>query len=312
LESLLSEGLGSWILNREVYGWNGQWDFGTLHNWYVPELRRWADYGRYANLMNEQDILILPWLAYLRSGDRAYFKLAEANTKHLMDVGTIRLSRLYPADAGMSRRHHACVWLGAADYGHSMIDPFLELYHATGYRPGFEAAERMARAKARSRGVGLSGRYLNNQVTDLARMYLETQDPFYKKEADRIWIDACYPDRGDWFAIDHGSRMAIIYSQLNADCLRIWKEMALEGMASGRPFQDLDSLAMLYQLTGDKQFAIAGLKRFDGVAAALQEKEPTRGDPLRWSFTVQPQMILYTLRPLVYSSAMLDDARKGP
>jgi hypothetical protein len=83
-------------------------------------------------------------------------------------------------------------------------------------------------------------------------------------------------------------------------------------MASGRPFQDLDSLAMLYQLTGDKQFAIAGLKRFDGVAAALQEKEPTRGDPLRWSFTVQPQMILYTLRPLVYSSAMLDDARKGP
>jgi hypothetical protein len=315
LESLLNEGLGSWMLNQEVYGWYGQWDFGTIHNWFVPELRRWADYGRYANLLNEQDVLYLPWLAYLRSGDRAYFKLAEDNTRHLMEAGTIRLHRLYPDDAGMSRRHHACVWLGPADYGHSMLDPFLELYHVTGYRPGFEAAERMARTKAKSRGVGLAGRYLNNQVTDLTRMYLETQDPSYKKEADRIWTDACAPDRGDWYMIDHGNRMAIAYSQINEDCKRLWREMADPESAWNKarpqakvPFQELDSLAMLYQQTGDKRLAQRALKSFSGLRTALQAKDVARADPLRWTFTLQPQMTLYSLRPLVYSSAMLEEA----
>jgi hypothetical protein len=318
LESLLSEGLGSWILNREVYGWNGQWDYGTLHNWYVPELGRWADYGRYANLMNEQDILHLPWLAYLRSGDRAYFKLAEANTRHLMEVGTIRLSPLYPDDAGMSRRHHACVWLGQADFGHSMLDPFLELYHATGYRPAFEAAERMARAMAKNRRVDipLTGRYLSNPVTGLARMYLETQDPFYKREADYLWEAYCAPDRGDWYMYDHGSRMAIVYSQINEDCKRLWREMAdpesewnnAHPRGKGPPLQDFDSLAMLYQQTDDKRIAQRALKSFSGYWARLQENDFSRSDPARWSFTLQPQMILSMLRPLVYSSAMLDDA----
>ena len=119
--------------------------------------------------------------------------------------------------------------------------------------------------------------------------------------------------------------MAIIYSQINEDCKRLWKEMydnkdgvwnkigygGPKSVKPKMPFQDLDALAMLYEQTGDKRYAQEALQAFSGLRAGLQAKESTRRDPLRWTFTLQPQMILSSLRPLVYSSAMLDDAIKG-
>lgn len=304
LENAVSEAIDSYILNGAVYGSFGEWRFGAIPNVYNPATMRWAHYGRYAHLLNELDVCHGPWLAYLRSGDRKYLKFAENNTRHLMEVGTIRLSRLFSETAGMSRRHHECIWLGGADSGHSMLDPFLELYHATGYRPGFEAAERMAHAMASYR-LPEGGRYLNNPIGGMARMYLETQDPFYKREADRLWTDNCIPgNRNGWAGGPHGSRMTMYYSQINADCQRF--QMETKGGRGGLCY---DSMAMFYAQTGDKWYAQQALASFR-EPQVFQQYDPKRVDPLQWSIALHTQHILDSLRMLLYASGMIGDALK--
>lgn len=307
LENLISDAFDSYIQNGELHGWYGEWRYGTIPNIYRNDEHRWADYGRYGNLLNEQDVCHVPWLAYLRSGDRKYLKFAEANTRHLMEVGTIRLHPVWPEGVGMSRRHHECIWLGTADYGHSMLDPFLELYHATGYRPAWEAAERMAKAMAEQR-TG-SWRYISNPVAGLARMYLETQDVFYKKHADRIWKDICAPDRNRWYAGDHGSRMALYYSQFNDDCKKFWKDIS-EKEEKQKSFQSLDSLAALYGETGNIRYAKEAAKNFSVLAANCQRYDPKREDPFWWGIAYPSQHVLSALRQMVYASEAIEAGRR--
>ena len=305
LENLISETYDSYIINGEAHGWYGEWHYGTVPNVYREDERRWADYGRYANLMNEQDVCHVPWLAFLRSGDRKYYKFAEANTRHLMEVATIRLNPVWAQGVGLSRRHHESIWLGGPDWGHTMLDPFLEMYHVTGYRPAWDASVRCARAMAEQRSG--SWRYISNPVAGLARMFLETQIPFYKEQADRIWKELCEPDREAWFDGDHGVRMALYYSQINADCKRLWKEMS-DTKEERKPFQFLDSLAALYEQTGDISYATTALKVFRGQAANCQRYDPKRENPMIWSIAMITQHNLAALRQMVYASKAIQDA----
>jgi hypothetical protein len=303
LEQAISEAIDSYQLHREVFGWYGQWDYGTLHNRYEPELKRWAVYGRYANIMNEQNIAHGPWLAYLRSGDRKHLRFAELQTRHLMEVGAIRWSAVFPEAVGMTRRHHQCPWLGSADYGHSMLDPFVEMYHVTGNAQAWEAAQRMAQAMARQRGG--QERYLNNPITGLTRMYLDTQLPFYKEQADRLWLERCAPARNGWFTYDHGGRMAIQYSQINDDCRRLWREMT----DANKAFQSLDALAGLWDLTGDRRYADMAAQQFPPRLKNIQTYDSSRSDPLLWSAAMHTQHVLAALREMTYASGALEAAR---
>jgi len=307
LENALSEAIDSYQAHREIHGWYGQWDYGTLHNVYEAGLQRWAVFGRYANILNEQNIAHLPWLAYLRSGDRRYLRFAELQTRHLMDVGSIRWNAAYPDSVGLSRRHHHCVWLSPADYGHSMLDPFVEMYHATGNLQAWEAAQRMAEAMAKQRSG--QHRYLSNPIIGLTRMYLETQDPYYKQHADRLWNDLCAPDHNEWFAYDHGARMAIIYSQINPQCLEQWQAITDRFLAGYKNHSTtlgyIDALAMIYKQTGDTRYAQAARHQFEIAIADLQRNDPKREDPLRWSAAMPTQHILASLRQMVYASQAL-------
>jgi hypothetical protein len=304
LEQIISETLDSYLLQQELHGWYGEWKYGSLPNTYLKPENRWADFGRYAHILNEQDICHTPWLAFLRSGDRKYFKFAEANTRHLLEVGTIRLEPVFPQTAGLSHRHHECIWVGAGDYGHSMLDPFLELYHATGFLPAWEAAVRMARGMAEQRDG--AWRYISNPIAGLSRMYLETQEPFYKEQADRIWTQLCAPDRNDWWKMDHGNRMALYYSQINEDCKRLWCEWT-DGKKDR--FTGLDVLAAQYQRTGDLKYARAVLDTFLQYQKDQQGYDPQRTDPLRWSIGHTTQFILVHTREMMYASQAIADAQ---
>jgi hypothetical protein len=260
LERVISDTIDFYQSQRELFGWYGEWVHGGIPNRWRPEEYRWADFGRYAWILNEEDIADGPWLCYLRSGDRKYLKFAESNTRHLMEVGTIRWNPTWPQYVGLSRRHHECLWLSGGDYGHSMLDPFVDYYHATGYRPAWEAAERMAGAMAKV--TSGEWRYISNPTAGLARMYLETQNPFYKEHADRIWNTLCYPEKNDWWLIDHGDRMVMWYSQLNPQCKELWKDWSLNPKKTGRfaaqpRFAGADVLAALYLETGDPKYAEA-------------------------------------------------------
>ncbi len=257
LEKLASDVMDFYIHQQELFGWYGEWVHGGVPNFWYPSEYRWWDFGRYAWILNEQDIVETPWLCYMRSGDRKYLKFAEANTRHLMEVGTIRWNPVWPASVGLSRRHHECIWLSEGDTGHSMLDPFLDCYYATGYRPARDAAERMANAMSQvSSGTW---RYISNPIAGLSRMYLDTQKPYYKEQADRIWNTLCKPDQNQWWRMDHADRMVMWYSQINPECLELCKGWAFKPLGSDH-MKGPDLLTLIYMQTGDKRYAELALK----------------------------------------------------
>jgi hypothetical protein len=295
IESTISEIIDSYNLHRQVYGLYGQWFYGSIGNMFDQERKLWAWHGRFGNVLNEQDIIHGPWLAYLRSGDRKYYDYALTNTTHLMDVGTIRLNPDFPEIVGLSRRHHDTAWLGDGDHGHSMLDPFLEMYHVTGETRAFEAADRMAGGMAQIRGG--SWRYISNPLSGLSRMYLETGEAWYKEQADRIWRELCVPDRNAWYAGDHGGRAAVNYGQINEECLKVFIEMAQAKPAS---FDSVDALAELYRRTGDAKYLELMGKAVEQHLKLKQEYDARREDPMFWSVARHTQFIGSMLRELAY------------
>jgi hypothetical protein len=265
LEQLISSTIDFYASQRELFGWYGEWVYGGIPNFWNPKEYRWFDFGRYAWILNEGDIAEGPWLCFMRSGDRKYLKFAEINTRHLMEVGTIRWNPTWPNYVGLNRRHHECIWLSSGDTGHSMLDPFLDCYYATGYRPAWEAAERMAGAM--SKVTSGSWRYISNPVAGLSRMYIDTQNPYYKEHADRIWNTICYPEKNDWWLGDHGDRMTMWYSQINPQCKELWKQWSLNPDKKDR-FVGMDVLSALYLETGDPKYGQAVIK---GVPAKRPE-----------------------------------------
>ena len=257
LERVISDTVDFYAAQRDLFGWYGEWEYGGIPNFWRPQEYRWFEFGRYAWILNEEDIVDGPWLCFLRSGDRKYLTFAESNTRHLMEVATIRWNPVWPTYVGFSRRHHECIWLSGGDSGHSMLDPFLDCYYATGYRPARDAAERMAGGMAQI--TSGSWRYISNPTAGLARMYLDTQNPRYKEHADRIWNTLCYPEQNTWWVMDHGERMAMWYSQLNPQCKELWKAWTLNPEKKDR-FTGPDVLTALYLETGDLKYARAAAK----------------------------------------------------
>ena len=311
LEALIAEALDSYLLNQRVYRWYGQWVWGSLPAAYVDRQGRWENHGRYGHLLNEQNVCHVPWLAFLRSGDRRWLKLATANTRHLLEVGTVRHDPRDPSASGLSRRHHECIWLSPGDSGHSMIDPFLEMYHVTGYLPAWEAGERMARAMAHPGAAfhEYGWRYLSNPIAGLARMYMETGEEVYREQADRLWDRHARPDRNRWFAGDHGARMALHYGPLNEEVRRLWIERTGAGEEE-RAFHHLDALAALYEETGELEYARAMVPVFERYAAGARRHDPQRQDPLRWGIAHATQHVLSAVREMMYASRALADARR--
>jgi len=176
------------------------------------------------------------------------------------------------------------------DYGHSMLDPFVDCYFLTGYRPAWEAAERMAKSMAHA--YTGAWRYISNPTTGLTRMYLETHDPFYKEQADRIWNDLCYPEKNSWWGGDHGDRMGLWYSQINPQCAEAVQAWALNSEKLQR-FEGVDILTSLYLKTGEARYAEAVRK-----TAFVEPPNPT-------------QFILLNLRAWCYAGWAWPEAGKA-
>ncbi len=300
LEKAVSDVFDSYLLGQKLWGWYGHWTYGTLPNLWLPLEQRWADFGRYAHLLNELDAVQTPWLAWMRSGDRKYYRFAEANTRQLMEVSTIAWNEVWPEHVGLSRRHHECVWLGTGDYGHSMLDPFLEMYRMTGHEPAWEAAQAMAAAMARQDSPDHGWRYLSNPLAGLSRMALETQDPDYRNGAERIWKSFCAPDRNRWWATDHGDRAVIYYSQLDPEAMAIWKASALE-----KPewFTGMDAMTSLFLKTGDQRYAKAAVKDYQ---MRLNEQRKGEPDSTRIGLGGLTQHILQGVRGMFYVGPSVD------
>jgi len=177
-----------------------------------------------------------------------------------------------------------------------MLDPFLEDYHATGYRPAWEAARRMARA-ASFQTAG-EWRYLSNPINSLARMHQETQDPFYKHHADRLWYEHANPDRNEWWSGDHGSRVAVQYAPLNEDLAKSWREIAAQ---HADRLDNVDSYAGLYRMTGNVKWARRAAEVVRVDVAKLRGQGGHDGDAMMLGLFDDTQHVLATIRELCFA-----------
>lgn len=297
--------------NREFFKWYGQWDYGTIPNVYEVGIYQWLLRGRYPNIGNEEDINQGPWLAYFRTGDRKYLKFATLWTRHLMETQSIRWSNIYPEWAGMSRRHHYTTWLGGGDFGHTMLCPWLEYYHATGYAPAWDMALLTARSMANT--YEGSWRYIINPLIGNIRMYLETGEQKYKDVADRIWKDLMYPDRNEWYVGTHGSRLAIWYAPFNPDCMKAWKEWSKTGLTlngkTSLQLDDLDSLGALGDMTGDDYYAHRARMSLDNFRATYTGQTKGVNPVYRGMVPTISQYIMQYLRAAPFAAGQIAKAK---
>jgi hypothetical protein len=85
LESALRRAFG-WVTRLDAAdGDYGAWNWGDLQ-WHWMELGGYTGYRYWMN--NGKGWPAVPWVLWLRSGDRAYFEHGEANGRHIMDVDT--------------------------------------------------------------------------------------------------------------------------------------------------------------------------------------------------------------------------------
>ena len=133
---------------------------------------------------------MVPWLLYLRSGDRRYLDHAIANSRHMMDIRTIHwespdLNR-YPVRRGVTRGEYATWALDCGDAvlasglkKNNWIEYLLLDYYTTGYERAFDVAREIMEA-IHDRGwragyVATVALYNANALL----MYRATWDPRY-------------------------------------------------------------------------------------------------------------------------------------
>jgi hypothetical protein len=78
------------------------------------------------------------WLAYARSGERKYWRLAEAYAEHIEDVDTVHAHPTDPRWVGQTRYHSMLHWGGGPSPSHTAIHGWLLHYFLTGNRRAFD------------------------------------------------------------------------------------------------------------------------------------------------------------------------------
>ncbi len=171
----------------------GLWRYGMMRWGATGVSYRWMDGHQYS-------LQVIPWLLYMRGGDRDWLEEAEATARFAMDVSTNHYNTGgketgYQSNAsGMPfpwHRHH----LGKHTKAHFLA----YYYHLTGYRRAKEVLDEViAGAKAEALAVDLTqadpltvrswGRELYNVSQFWANAYEETWDPEIKDLA-REWAD---------------------------------------------------------------------------------------------------------------------------
>ncbi|UTF60418.1 Tat pathway signal sequence domain protein [Gilvimarinus sp. DA14] len=87
--------------------WYGFWDYGDVMHTYDVDRHVWRyDIGGYAWDNSELSPDLWLWYSFLRSGDAATFRLAEAMTRHNRDVDIYHLGRF----KGLGTRHNVQHW----------------------------------------------------------------------------------------------------------------------------------------------------------------------------------------------------------
>ena len=111
VENQLDNAFKYYQLEVEQRKWYGYWDYGDIMHAYDEDRHVWKyDVGGYAWDNSELVPNMWLWYAFLRSGSKDIFRMAEAMTRHTGEVDVYHLGRF----EGLGSRHNVRHWGGGA------------------------------------------------------------------------------------------------------------------------------------------------------------------------------------------------------
>ena len=131
-ERMLS-GFADWLARNIRLGrWYGYLDFGDVRATWDEEEDDWKHQGRWGWCNSEWDPRHAVWIQYQRTVDPRYFALAEAMTRHSMDVDTCHWHPFRPYMVGGCYRHGVDHFSDEPCASHTFIDNWIDYYYLTG------------------------------------------------------------------------------------------------------------------------------------------------------------------------------------
>lgn len=272
-------GLGRFQWLREHLADWGMLDYGDVHynldrnpdgTWRRHGWRCWGSrfYGH----------PVMPWVQFLRSGDRRFLDWAEDNTRHVMDIDMAHLTdetlKPYPRQAGGRHGGNSCILHYAADMYplgcDSHLDQLLLQYYLTGYRRAWDVLQEEAGYYLREAAQPNAAvhrwqhRMTGGALRTMTDLYSATWDERYLALA-REQAELCYQNQNADGVVRHDDvYMApgfVRYYQATGD--ERMKELFLRCMRyqakAGRDDSDPRSfgfygLSLAYFLTGDASY----------------------------------------------------------
>ncbi len=187
-----------WMLfNVNWEPWYGMFDYGDVKNYFFNY--NWVQWANNEPAMDYQW-----WLNFMRSGNPDYYNMAQAMSRHTMDVDNTHWPRprWYRGDTnrsldafeyemqdpispyvGIGRRHSMQQWTSKLS-AHVWVQGWLASYYLDGYHRGLDVARLTGDYYTRRifGEHGLTGRRLYLSVWSLAELYDATKDEQYLDE----------------------------------------------------------------------------------------------------------------------------------
>ena len=186
-------GFADWLgRNIRLGRWYGYLDYGDVRATWDEEEDDWMDRGRWGWCNSEWDPRHAIWIQYLRTGDPRYYGLAEAMTRHSIDVDTCHWHPFRSYMVGGCYRHGVGHFSDEPCASHTFIDNWMDYYHLTGDGRTLEVLREAGAFFLRYRwteepSFSFSLRSIANVLRGLLYVYEATGEERFLRRAEEVY-----------------------------------------------------------------------------------------------------------------------------
>ena len=186
-------GFADWLARNIRLGhWYGYLDYGDVRATWDEAEDDWKSQGRWGWCNSEWDPRHAVWIQYQRTADPRYFALAEAMTRHSMDVDTCHWHPFRPYMVGGCYRHGVDHFSDEPCASHTFIDNWIDHYYLTGDGRTLEVLREAGAFFLRYRwsedsAFSFSLRSIANVLRGLLHVYEATGEDRFLRRAEEVY-----------------------------------------------------------------------------------------------------------------------------
>ena len=186
-------GFADWLARNVRLGrWYGYLDYGDVRATWDEAEDDWKHQGRWGWCNSEWDPRHAVWIQYQRTADPRYFALAEAMTRHSMDVDTCHWHPFRPYMVGGCYRHGVDHFGDEPCASHTFVDNWIDHYYLTGDGRTLEVLREAGAFFLRYRwtedpAFSFSLRSIANVLRGLLHVYEATGEDRFLRRAEDVY-----------------------------------------------------------------------------------------------------------------------------